>query len=116
MGDRHFNIKCDKYEVVMVSLDLLRKFCEGNLLCLVHDGICFRSGLRRCRGGALPFPRGAKVPFFIFGKYLRYFKKSLHVRFMRRKLQIMNPLKRVLPQKPAPPPPHTHRSTVPAKN
>jgi hypothetical protein len=61
-----------------------------------------------CRGGTLPFPRGANVPFFIFGKYLRYLKKSLHVRFMRRKLQIMNPLKRVLPKKSAPPPSHTH--------
>ena len=70
-----------------------------------------------CRGGTLPFPRGANVPFLIFGKYLRYLKKSLYVRFMRRKSQIMNSLKRVRPQTPAPPPiPHSHRSTVPAKN
>jgi hypothetical protein len=29
---------------------------------------------RGCRGGTLPFPREEKVPFFIFGKYLRYIK------------------------------------------
>ena len=63
---------------------------------------------RGCRGGALPFPRWENVPFLIFGKYLRYLKKSLYVRFMRRKLQIMNSLKRVRPQTPAARPSPTH--------
>ena len=36
VGIEALNIKCDKYEVVMVSLNLLRKLCGGNLLCLVH--------------------------------------------------------------------------------
>jgi hypothetical protein len=73
---------------------------------------------RGCRGGhCLSQGGGAKVPFFIFGKYLRYLKKSLHVRFIRRKLQIMNPLIRVRSQKICPPPPrNSDRSNVPAKN
>jgi hypothetical protein len=48
----------------------------------------------RRRGGAgegIAFPKGGpKMPLLIFRKYLGYLKKSLHVRFMRQKLQIMN--------------------------
>jgi hypothetical protein len=50
------------------------------------------------QGKALPFQRGGgKSALFDIREIFKIFKKSLHVRFIRRKLQIMNPLKKVLP-------------------
>jgi hypothetical protein len=57
------------------------------------------------QGRDIAFPNRGKGALFDIWEIFEIFKKSLHVRFMRGKLQIMNPLKRVLPQKSAPPPP-----------
>jgi hypothetical protein len=46
VGIEALNIKCDKYEVVMVSLNLLKKILRRKSV-VSYDGICFRSGLRK---------------------------------------------------------------------
>jgi hypothetical protein len=57
---------------------------------------------RGCRGGHCLFKVDEGALFDI--REIFEIKKSLHVRFIRQKLQIMNPLKRALPQKSPPPP------------
>jgi hypothetical protein len=61
------------------------------------------------QGRDIAFPKAGKGALFDIREIFKIYKKSLHVRFMRRKLQIMNPLKRVLPQKSAYPQLTFHR-------
>jgi hypothetical protein len=67
----------------------------------------------RRRGGAgegIAFPKwGAKDALFDILKIFRIFKKIITCSLHEAKITNYEPLKRVLPQKPAPPlPPHTH--------
>ena len=65
---------------------------------------------RGCRGGHCLSQGGGKDALFDIPKIFKIFKKIITCSLHEAKITNYEPLKRVLPQKPDPPPPHIHTS------